>query len=144
MFPDTQIAAALIQAYRETHYEVRPADTAAFTLHIDQPCAGLRAAHQRHGVACSAFITACNPYSQALDDAANAARQAALLAKLEAQGRRTDAGQGRHPANGWPAEPSLLVYGLGLEAARALGRQLEQNAIVWCGADAVPRLVLLR
>jgi hypothetical protein len=37
-----------------------------------------------------------------------------------------------------------LVFGLTLEAAKAMGRTLEQNAIVWSAADAIPRLILLR
>jgi hypothetical protein len=37
-----------------------------------------------------------------------------------------------------------LILGLDLEAARTLGNRMEQNAIVWIGADAVPELVLLK
>ncbi|UUZ55406.1 DUF3293 domain-containing protein [Massilia sp. H-1] len=48
------------------------------------------------------------------------------------------------PKREWPSEPSFLVRGLSLEDASALGRQLRQNAIVWCGADLVPQLILLR
>lgn len=36
-----------------------------------------------------------------------------------------------------------LVLGLALEAAKSLGNAYEQNAVIWCGADAVPNLVLL-
>lgn len=141
----SMIAPGLVQAYRETHYEVWPADGAdGFALHVDQPSAALQAAHRRRGVHCSAFVTACNPHSQALDAAANAARQAVLRAELQAQAWPSDPGQGRHPGQGWPPEPSLLVYGLGLDEACALGRRHGQNAIVWAGADALPRLVLLR
>ena len=41
-------------------------------------------------------------------------------------------------------EESFLVYGLTLEAAKALGTRLEQNAFIWSGEDAVPQLILLR
>jgi hypothetical protein len=34
--------------------------------------------------------------------------------------------------------------GLSLEAAKALGKKYDQNAVVWCGPDAIPELVLLR
>jgi len=51
---------------------------------------------------------------------------------------------GQHPSNRWAPEPSFLVLGLSLEAAKALGSRHEQNAIVWCGIDATPQLVLLR
>jgi hypothetical protein len=42
-----------------------------------------------------------------------------------------------------PGEPSFLAFGLALEASKTLGKAYEQNAIIWCGADAVPNLVLL-
>jgi hypothetical protein len=34
--------------------------------------------------------------------------------------------------------------GISRQQAMDLGDRLEQNAIVWCGPDAVPELVLLR
>ncbi|NOV23372.1 DUF3293 domain-containing protein [Cupriavidus necator] len=136
------IDAATLRAYRETHYRVlgdRP-----MRLRIDQPSAALAALHQAHGVDCSAFITAANPFSQRCGDAANAQRQLALAQNLERMGLRAIAAAGEHPSNGWPAEPSFLVPGLSLQDARMLGEQYGQNAVVWSGADAVPRLVLLR
>jgi hypothetical protein len=51
---------------------------------------------------------------------------------------------GRHLAGNWPGERSVLVLGLELDAASALGIALRQNAIVCADADAVPQLVLLR
>jgi len=36
------------------------------------------------------------------------------------------------------------VPGLARAAAQELGRQFQQNAIIWAGADAVPELILLR
>ena len=54
------------------------------------------------------------------------------------------AGIGQHPSNQWPGEPSYLVFGLTLEAAKTLGTRLEQNAIVWNGSDGTPQLILLR
>jgi hypothetical protein len=138
----TSLDAALRQAYRETRYEV-PADPPVI-LSIGAASAPLRALHRRFGVECSAFVSACNPFSRRLDAAGNAARHRALLQALVAEGRRFLEGAGRHPSNGWPAEPSVLVFGLSLEESRALGRRCEQNALVWCGADAVPALILLR
>ena len=44
----------------------------------------------------------------------------------------------------WPPEPSYLVLGSALDAAKAIGTELRQNAIVWCGPDCLPQLILLR
>jgi hypothetical protein len=53
-------------------------------------------------------------------------------------------GIGQHPDNGWPGEDSLLALGVSLADALLLGRRFGQDAVVWAGADAVPRLMLLR
>jgi hypothetical protein len=45
--------------------------------------------------------------------------------------------------NGWPPKPSVLVFGLELQAAGSMGQRFEQNALLWCGGDGVPRLVVL-
>lgn len=74
----------------------------------------------------------------------NAAAHARLGAELAAAGYRVVEGAGEDPDGRWPAEPSYLVLGMDLEAARELGRRYGQNAIVWAGADAVPELLLLR
>lgn len=38
---------------------------------------------------------------------------------------------------------SFLIWGLSLEAAKVLGAKYEQSEMVWCGHDAVPRLLAL-
>ena len=112
-------------------------------LEIDVASPALLALHRRRGVDCSCFITACNPFSRLLDSHSNQLRQDDLAAELRHRSLAYLSGEGRHPSNGWPAEPSFLVLGLALEAAKSLGRRHEQNAIVWSGPDAVPQLVML-
>ena len=133
---------ATLRAYQETEYRVLGSE--GFVLRVGHPSAELLAAHQRHQVACSAFLTACNPWSQPTAAALNAARQAELRAELERRSLLHVPGLGQHPGNGWPGEDSVLVFGLALQAARALAARFDQNALVWSGADAVPELVLLR
>ena len=138
----TAIDEATLRAYRETHYRVL--GDAPMTLRIDQASTPLAALHRALGVASSAFITAANPFSQRCDDNANARRQQALAQDVVQRGLRAIDALGEHPSNGWPAEPSFLVPGLSLADARMLGAKYGQNAVVWSGEDAVPRLVLLR
>jgi hypothetical protein len=78
-----------------------------------------------------------------LDEHTKLRRQEALAAELRRRSLAFLPGAGRHPSNDWPPEPSFLVLGLALEASKNLGRHYEQNAIVWAGADAVPRLITL-
>ena len=144
------ITAELEAAYRSTHYVV-DADVGLgegalldpIVLEIDVPSPALLALHRRRGVECSCFITACNPFSRSLDADSNQLRQDDLAAELRHRSLSYLSSEGRHPSNGWPAEPSFLVLGLALEAGKSLGRRHEQNAIVWSGPDAVPRLVVL-
>lgn len=142
MFSDSVIDRATIQAYLETNYHV--GGNTPITLKISVAHPTLTALHKVHGVECSAFITACNPFSQSLGQPANDERQAELARELKQRSLNSIEGIGQHPANEWPGEASFLVLGLSREAARALGARHQQNAIVWCGLDAVPELVLLR
>jgi hypothetical protein len=136
------IDAGSLQAYRETDYRVL--EGLPTTLHVDAVCPELLLLHARHQAHCSAFITACNPLGRRAAAALNAQRQAALQAELSRRKLVAIRGIGQHPRNDWPGEPSFLVMGVTRRAARALGRQFEQNAIIWSGPDAVPELIPLR
>ncbi len=132
------IPAATIAAYQDAHYAVDA--TPPFVMRIGMRCEALAAL----GSTGSAFITACNPLGETLDDASNALRQQALARTLTERALRWVTGAGRDPAQAWPAEPSFLVLNVSLEEAMALARAQQQNAIVWCGPDKVPQLILLR
>ena len=142
MFSDSQIPCATIQAYLETHYRVLgPAPT---TLKIGEANTTLAAIHDANGARRSAFITAWNPLSQKVGDPVNVRRLDALARELTRRGLTFIEGIGEHPSNNWPGEPSFLVLGVSLEDAKSLGVDHGQNAVVWCGGDAVPQLILLR
>ena len=142
LFSASAISATTIQAYRETHYHVQ--DDPAYTLQVGQRGEELLAAHKRRKALCSAFLTACNPYSQLLPAEENAKRQHALARELNLRSLTFVDGLGKHPSGAWPGEASFLVFDLTLESAKTLGKALEQNAILWSGVDAVPQLILLR
>ena len=136
------IDAGTVQAFQETEFRVHGDEP--FTLWVGETCSALAAAHKHHGVECSAYLTACNPFSQILDDEANTERHAALGREISQRNLSSIEGIGQHPSHQWPGEASHLIFGLPLDAAKALGTRLEQNAIVWAGVDALPQLILLR
>ena len=142
MFSDSEIPRDVIQAYLETHYHVH--GSAPTTLKVGEANPVLAALHDTADVACSTFITACNPFSEQQEPTRNLELQRALAQTLQQRGFRFIGGIGKHPTNGWPGEESFLTLGLALDDAKALGTQLGQNAIVWSGADVVPQLILLR
>ncbi|QEA12882.1 DUF3293 domain-containing protein [Comamonas flocculans] len=135
----TAISPELRTAYLETEYRV--GGDAPFVLRIGQASAQLRALHLRRRVRCSSFITAANPGSQLQDAATNAERQQALGTQLRRMGYAPLPGMGQHPSNGWPAEASWLVPGLGLGCVRQLAGQWGQTALIFSAEDATPRLV---
>ncbi len=138
----TVVAEDKLVAYMETHYSVRTPEV--ITLRIGEANAALAEAMRRHGVATCAFVTAFNPSGAAIEESENLARHAALLADLAKIGCVSYEGAGGHPDNGWPEERSCLCFGLLFEDACQIGAKWGQDAIVWCDADAVPQLVLLR
>lgn len=138
----TAIAESLIQAYIETDYVVHTQP--AITLRVNEQSPQMMKLHKQHRVACSAFITAFNHYSQSCTPEVNLSRQQELISELKVRSLKFIEGVGQHPSNAWSGEPSLLVLGLSLEAAKILGSRFEQNALVWIGTDGVPELVLLR
>jgi len=138
----SRIDPATVQAYRETEYRVL--GTVPAVLCVGVRCADLEVLHRAHQTTCSAFVTACNPLGHIVSDRINARQQQALVEEISRRGLVAIPGIGVHPAGEWRGEPSFLVPGLSRDAAAELGRQFEQNALIWSGADAVPELLLLR
>lgn len=100
--------------------------------------------YQQNKCDCAAFLTACNPFSRNVGDAENAVCQTELAQELTGRSLKLINGVGMDSQGKWPGEASFLVFGLSLEASRALARKYEQNAFIWCGKDAVPQLIPLR
>ena len=138
----TEIPQDIVQAYLETDYRVHAEP--AFTLRVGNQSAELMAHHKILGKVCSTFITAWNPWSKQLGILDNKALNAALLTELDHLGLTYTEGVGQHPSNAWLGEESFLVFGLPLDESKALGSRYEQNALIWCGEDATPQLILLR
>ena len=83
-------------------------------------------------------------FSRFLDEQTNQSRHDELRGQRARRGLAFIEGAGEHPSNSWPAEASFLVLGLSLEDASEIGRQFEQNGVVWSDAKAQPQLILLR
>ena len=97
MFSDSSIDPGTIQAYLETEYHVRGRTPAI--LKVGTVCPELLALHSANQAECSAFKTACNPFSQAFDATINAKRQRTLLGALKHQDLAVDDSIGQHPSN---------------------------------------------
>ena len=139
----SDVPAEQVEAYRKTDYRFgRGLDVV--TLHIDVRSDALARLYASVGHSCGVFITAYSPFSQPHSREDNEAAHVRLAAELKALGRPVIEGAGADPTGEWPKEKSFFVLGVDLDAAKALGIRHQQNAVVWAGEDAVPRLILLR
>ena len=139
----SDVPAEQIKAYRKTDYRFGQG-LDAVTLRIDVPSDALAQLYASAGYSSGVFITAYSPFSQPHSRETNDAAHTRLGADLKTLGRPVIEGAGADPTGHWPEERSYFVLGVDLDTAKALGLRYQQNAIVWAGADAVPRLILLR
>lgn len=109
-------------------------------LRIGERSAALDRLLEMHGAATGAIVTAANPRGEARSHAENHAAMAALKPALAWPWRSAE---GRDAAGQWK-ETSVLLLGISRAEAAALGRRLEQNAIVFAERGGVPELVLMR
>ena len=144
--PDTsQLPPALQQAYRNALYQVDTTKSAvAQTLRVGERNDWLGQQLGRQSIQAACYLTACNPWGQILEPAENAARMRALRQELDSEGWQYLEGFGQDPLGQWPAEDSVLIWGMDAETARQWGRHWQQNAVLWSDADARPRLLWLR
>ena len=139
----SEIPAEKIEAYRKTDYRFGEAPDAVI-LRVDLRSEELARLYSSSGFTCGAFVTAYNPYGTAQGIEANEAAHECLGTDLRALSARVIEGAGADPSGAWPEEKSFFALGVDLDGARNLGNRYMQDAIVWVGADAVPKLILLR
>lgn len=131
--------AGLQQAYRRARYRVL-LDGAALELRVGEASPALAELLAASGVTGAAFVTACNPGSRLTDSAANATAQAALEARCAGAGHRLLPGEALDPTGAWPAESSVLILGIGRQAALKLAVAFGQNAFLWIDRRGEPHL----
>lgn len=141
--PGTVLADELIAAYRRANYIITTGLQES-VLRVDQYSRVLDDLHNQHQAKSSAIITACNPYGDLRSTRDNETATDRLEHQLTRDGFILYACRARDPQGRWPDEPGYLVIGVTTPQAWQLGNDFHQNAILCCGTDAVPRLVLLR
>jgi hypothetical protein len=143
LLAQSEIPTDKIKAYRDTQYRVAW-DGDPFTLMIETRSEALSRLYATTGQTRGVFITAFNPFGQAQSDEANETAHGHLGECLRALTPYVIEGAGADPTKAWPQERSFLALGVNLVMARLLGWRVHQDAVVWAGEDAIPRLILLR
>ena len=139
MKKEYSIDANLWKAYEETDFIVHTKPEIA--LNIGQFSEQLKQFLNSHKVTSAAFVTAYNPFSQQLSEDENSERHTRLVDEIQSRGLSLFQGLGQHPNHQWQGEPSVLILGIALEAAKKLARTYEQNAFVWCDEACTPQLI---
>lgn len=139
----SRIAMHIIESYRCAAYQVSSGSD-IFIFRIDQYSEQLLQLLAASDPSCAVFITAFNPLGQRKTYEQNAVFNAQLHGQLSQYSLQIINGSGSDPSGRWPTEESFLAFGINLKTAMALGKQFDQNAIVWIDSDAIPRLILLR
>jgi hypothetical protein len=135
-------------AYRRARYRL-PGFTAqqqgaaepVLDLWIGRAEPRLRRLLSEHGAPHAALLTACNPRSVATSRVDNAAAMRALASAVRGAGYPSVESLATDPVGRWPDEPGLLIFGIGRDAALALARRFDQNALVWIDGAATPELL---
>lgn len=140
LFPT--LAPELLSQYLETEFHVYC--DAPFAFRIGVYSAEIHALHQNKKSPCSAFVTACNPFSRSIGDKVNNRLHAELIDGQLAKGFQVIEGEGRHPGGSWAAEKSCLIFSADENYAVGLGKRFKQHAVVFIGVDAIPRLVCIK
>lgn len=128
----------LIDAYTNALYEIDTDPPIQFCISVKS--AQLANLLARHNANSAAFITAHNPKSQKLTQAANSSRHEKLIEQLKQGKKQFVLGRSKDPSSQWPTEISILVFELSPDQAITLGREYGQNAIVFIEND-LPNLI---
>lgn len=123
---------ALRAAYERAVYVVHGSPPVEFR--IGEASDVLEAMLAKHHAACAAFVSSANTRGVATPENER---------RLDGLKYRVFQGEGRDPDGAWTAEPSVLIMGIPRAEAEALGRRLEQNAIVFVEKGRAPELVVL-
>ena len=159
------VTTELLKAYRATNYLLTPTsgEIDRFNLHphteqgwqfneqgmaccalvLQTRSSVLAQLYRQCAVRSAVFITAWNPRSEVKGKKDNVAAQLLLREECRCRDLRSISGVSRDPGGAWPDEESVLVLGVSLVEARALGVQFHQYAVVWANGDAVPGLVIV-
>ena len=133
---------ALRDAYLDTIYRVN-AEPQPIDIRIGERNAALDELMRANSAVEWAFVTASNPHSRVLSEHDNTQRNTELKRSLEQAGWPTLDGVGLPCKADWQGEQSVLILGIDRDAAIALARYWEQNAIVYGVAGSPAELVWL-
>ena len=131
----------LLEAYLSTTYEVKDL---GLKIKIGEENWDLEEFLVDNNVFTWAFISAYNPFSNALSFAENEGKHSILVKKVIDLNLVFREGFGIPAKNNWEPEKSLLILDITKLKAIELGKEMLQNAILFGRMGGVPELVFLK
>jgi hypothetical protein len=130
----------LAAVYRDTDYVVEVGGH-RHIVRIDEPCPGLDGILTTYTPPAAAILTAYNPGSVLLSEAANAKTQTHLRMWLTARRLAVFEAMGNGRTGNWPPEPSLCAVGISRDVAHDLAWEFGQLAFVFLACTGRAELV---
>jgi hypothetical protein len=134
------ITKELSDAYYGTDYIIFMEDENLVLGALGQS-ARLESLMKEDGVSTCAYITAYSPDSKVVSPDENTRNQKALIADISSKHWKYYNGEGKHPSNNWPAEPSILIMGIKLKEARDLALRYRQIAFLFGTSGGKTKLI---
>ncbi len=128
----------VLQAYLNTTYSTKNPELAIKIGELNQP---LNVFLFDNNSFTWAFVSASNPFSSILSKDENNLRHEALIQKTKSMKWRFCEGVGNPSDESWKAEKSLLILDISKKEAIELGKEFNQNAIVFGRLSQAPELV---
>jgi hypothetical protein len=129
---------SLIEAYKNTKYIVFEPTLIIEIGKLNQEIEDIIINHNSNSWA---FITAYNPFSRILTNDENRLRHDELKELTKDYITFEGHGVGENPT--WEPELSLLIIGISKDDASKIGKEFEQNAIVYGLINETPQLLIL-
>ncbi len=129
---------SLIEAYKNTKYIVFKPTLIIEIGKLNQEIDDIMINHNSNSWA---FITAYNPFSRILTNDENRLRHDELKELTKDYMTFEGHGVGENPT--WEPELSLLIIGISKDDASKIGKEFEQNAIVYGEVNNSPELLIL-
>ena len=138
----TKIDSSLLNEYRAASYHIY--SNPPFIFKVGQYSADLKILMNNYKKNTAAFVTAFNPQSKELILKENQIRNRQLEQEIRLLDFFYIKGDGRCNESETVGEESFLIFGITRDQSTYLAMNYDQNAIIWCGEDAKPQLLLVR
>ena len=134
-----EIDESLVQAYKNTNYYVYY--DSEIIINIGLKNQKLFKLFEDKKLTSASIITAYNPFSEIKTEKQNSLAQFKLKECLRNNNLSFINAMGQDAKNEWPSESSYFIENITKIEAIKLGKEFNQNAIVWIDENIIPQLV---